>query len=216
MAMRAAWITHYSPDTVLGFAVAGGGTNWVLAQGLGGGRGDAFQAGIYGATHVGPAYLAAAFAFANNWFTTNRIALADQLTASFQGQSYGGRLEAGYRFAVPVNHGFAGLTPYAAVQTQDFHAPSYSETDMTGGGFGLTYAGMAGTDTRSELGASFDDPTLLGSLPLIVRGRLAWAHDWVSNPVLNAVFESLPGTSFTVNGAAIPHELRRSHRWAHN
>lgn len=72
--------------------------------------------------------LAAALAFANNWFTTNRTALGDQLAASFQGQSYSARLEGGYRVALPVYHGTAGVTPYAAIQTQDFRTPAYSET----------------------------------------------------------------------------------------
>ena len=44
-------------DTVLGFALAGGGTNWGLAQGLGSGRSDAFQAGVYGRSSSGPAYV---------------------------------------------------------------------------------------------------------------------------------------------------------------
>jgi uncharacterized protein with beta-barrel porin domain len=197
---------HYSPDTVFGFSLAGGGTNWGLAQGLGTGRSDAFLAGVYGATHQGPLYLAAALAFANNWFTTNRTALGDQLTASFQGQSYSARLEGGYRFAVPLYHGAIGLTPYAAIQAQDFRTPAYSETDLTGGGFGLSYNAMNGTDTRSELGARFDDLTALNNLPLVLRAKLAWAHDWVSNPSLNAAFQSLPGTGFTVNGAPIPHD----------
>jgi uncharacterized protein with beta-barrel porin domain len=195
---------HYSPDTVLGFALAGGGTNWNLAQGLGTGRSDAFLAGLYGVTHQGSVYLAGSLAFANNWFTTNRTALGDQLTASFQGQSYAGRLEGGYRFALPVAHSVLGFTPYAAIQAQNFHTPAYSETDLTAGGFGLSYAAMNGTDTRSELGARFEDPTLLGAMPLILRARVAWAHDWVSNPALNAAFEALPGTGFTVNGAPIP------------
>jgi uncharacterized protein with beta-barrel porin domain len=34
-----------------------------------------------------------------------------------------------------------------------------------------------------------------------LRGRLAWAHDWVSDPALAAVFQTLPGASFIVNGA---------------
>jgi uncharacterized protein with beta-barrel porin domain len=34
---------------------------------------------------------------------------------------------------------------------------------------------------------------------------VAWAHDWVSTPALNASFEALPGSSFTVFGAPIPH-----------
>lgn len=197
---------HYSPDTVLGFALAGGGTGWSLAQGLGTGRSNAFLAGLYGVTHRGPAYVGGALAFANNWFTTNRTALGDQLGANFQGQSYAARLEGGYRFAVPASHDAIGITPYAAIQAQNFHTPSYSETDLTAGGFGLSYAAMNGTDTRSELGARFDDLTALNAMPLILRARAAWAHDWVSNPALDAAFESLPGATFTVFGAPVPHD----------
>src|SRR5262249_38381032 len=72
---------RFTPDTVAGFAFAGGGTDWSLAQGLGGGKSDAFQAGLYGATRWGPAYLAAAFAFTNHWMSTDRFAVGDHLTA---------------------------------------------------------------------------------------------------------------------------------------
>jgi len=75
---------------------------------------------------------------------------------------------------VPVNGTVVGATPYAAIQTQWFHTPTYSETDLTGGGLGLTYNAMTANDTRSELGARFDDPTLLNEMPLILRARLAW------------------------------------------
>jgi outer membrane autotransporter protein len=197
---------HYSPDTVLGFSLAGGGTNWNLANALGTGRSDALLAGIYGVTHQGPWYLGGALAFANNWFTTNRTALGDQLTASFQGQSYSARLEGGYRFALPVYHDAVGVTPYAAVQVQDFQTPAFSETDLSGGGLGLSFNAMNGTDTRSELGSRFDDLTAINNLPLVLRAKVAWAHDWVSNPALNASFESLPGSGFTVFGAAIPRD----------
>lgn len=196
-----------SPDTVFGFALAGGGTSWNVAQGLGTGRSDAVLAGLYGITHQGPLYLAGAVAFANNWFTTNRTALGDQLSASFQGQSYAARLEGGYRFVLPDAYHSIGITPYAAIQAQNFHTPAYSETDPMAGGFGLSYAAMTGTDTRSELGGRFDDLTALHDMPLLLRARAAWAHDWVSNPALNATFESLPGSaSFTVFGAPIPHD----------
>ena len=195
---------HVTPSTLYGFALAGAGTNWNLAQGLGSGRSDAFQAGVYGKSYWGPAYVAAALAFTNNWFSTNRTVLGDELTANFAGQSYGGRLESGYRYGVPVSGGVIGAAPYAAIQTQWFHTPTNSETDLAGGGLGLTYNAMTANDTRSELGARFDDPTLLNGMPLILRARLAWAHDWVTNPALNAVFQSLPASSFIVNGAAPP------------
>ncbi len=215
---------HLSRDSLVGFALAGGGTNWSLAQNLGGGRSDAFQGGLYAKTHSGPWYASAAIAFANHWFTTDRTsALGDQLQAKFQGQSVGGRLEAGYRYGLPSTDYLVGFTPYAAVQAQSFHTPTYSETDLTAGGFGLTYNAHDATDTRSELGARFDDLITLNNLPLILRARLAWAHDWISNPALGAVFQALPGSNFIVNGAAPPHdsalttlgaELRMTANWS--
>jgi hypothetical protein len=143
---------HLTPDTAVGLALAGGGTSWSLSQGLGGGRSDAFQAGIYGATRSGPAYLAAAFAFANHWMSTDRVAVGDHLTADFNAQSYGGRLEAGYRFGTP----YGGVAPYAAIQAQSFHTPGYTETGVVSNGFALAFASRDATDTRSELGARFD------------------------------------------------------------
>jgi autotransporter-associated beta strand protein/T5SS/PEP-CTERM-associated repeat protein len=188
-----------SPNSVVGVALAGGGTNWSLAQGLGGGRSDAFQAGVYGATRWGAAYLAGAFAFTNHWMSTDRFAFAgDHLTASFNAQSYGGRVEGGYRFATF----FGGIAPYVAIQAQSFHTPGYAEVDGSGGGFALSYNARTGNDTRSELGARFD--RLIALYPgaaLSLRGRLAWAHDWVNDPSLAAVFQTLPGASFIVNGA---------------
>jgi outer membrane autotransporter protein len=188
-----------APGTVVGFALGGAGTGWSLAQNLGGGRSDAFQAGVYGTTRYGPAYLAAALAYTEHWMSTDRYAFAaDYLTANFSAQSFGGRAETGYR--VPV--GFWGLTPYAAVQAQNFHTPTYSETDVNGGGFGLTYNSHNATDTRSELGARFDRQILLNwTAVLALRGKVAWAHDWITDPSLVPVFEALPGASFIVNSA---------------
>jgi uncharacterized protein with beta-barrel porin domain len=192
-----------SPYTTVGFALAGAGTNWGLANALGTGRSDALQAGAYGISWFGPAYLAGALSFSNHWFTTNRSALGDQITANFVGQGYGARAEGGYRVAVLPTF---GVTPYGAVQFQDFNTPAFSETDQTGGGLGLNVAAMNATDVRTELGSRFDAPTLLYGRPLVLYGRVAWAHDFVSNPALGAVFQTLPGGSFTVNGAPIPHD----------
>ncbi|WP_084806485.1 autotransporter outer membrane beta-barrel domain-containing protein [Bradyrhizobium sp. NAS80.1] len=190
---------HLTRDAVIGFALAGGGTKWDLAQGLGGGKSDAFQGGVYASVRSGPAYVAASLAAANHWMSTDRFAaFGDHLTASFNAQSYGGRIEGGYRFATPI----AGVTPYAALQAQSFRIPSYNEADLSGGGFGIAYAARSATDTRSELGARFDRAMLVApDAALTLRGRLAWAHDWVSDPVLTAVFQTLPGASFIVGGA---------------
>jgi uncharacterized protein with beta-barrel porin domain len=212
---------HLTRDTLIGFALAGGGTSWSLAQNQGGGRSDAFMAGIYGKTHNGPAYLAASFAAANHWMSTDRFAFGgDHLTANFNGQSFGGRVEGGYRFAMPI----AGVTPYAAVQVQSFHAPGYSETDVLGGGFGLAFAARSATDTRSELGSRFYKQMVVSpDAVLALRARAAWAHDWVSDPMLTASFQALPGASFIVNGAipakdsaltSVGAELRYRNGWS--
>lgn len=190
---------HVSRDAIVGFALAGGGTKWDLAQALGGGKSDALQAGVYTAVRAGPAYFAASLAVANHWLSTDRLApFSNQLTAKFNAQTFGGRIEGGYRFATPIG----GFTPYAAAQAQAFRTPTYAEVDLAGGGLGLTYQGRTASDTRSELGARFDRTTLIApNAVLTLRGRAAWAHDWVSDPALVAAFQGLPATSFIVNGA---------------
>lgn len=198
---------HPTPDSLYGFALSGAGLNWGLVDALGTGRADAFQAGVYGRHFFGPAYVEGALAFANDWFSTTRTALGEPLQANFTGQSYGMRFESGYRYAAPFKSANAGVTPYAAVQTQWFHTPTYSETNPEAGGFGLTYNSQNANDTRTELGARFDDLTSLAAgQPVLLRARLAWAHDFVNDPSLSAAFQALPGSNFTVFGAPLAHD----------
>jgi autotransporter-associated beta strand protein len=195
---------HFTPDSVAGVAVSGGGTKWDLASGLGGGSGDTFQAGIYAATRSGPAYLAADASFGYHWMETKRSSIGgDRMLANFNAQSVAGRIESGYRFAALG----AGITPYAAVQSQVFLTPDYTEVDTDGGGFDVKYQSRDASDTRSELGARFDSVAVIRpGATLIMRSRLAWAHDWVTDPAVRAAFQALPGSSFTVNGAAPPQD----------
>ena len=62
----------------------------------------------------------------------------------------------GWKAAIASPRIFGGIAPYAAIQAQSFRTPTYSETDVNGGGFALGYTGRTATDTRSELGARFD------------------------------------------------------------
>ncbi len=160
---------HFGRDALVGFALSGGGTRWDLAQAIGGGKSDAIQAGVYTAVRTGPAYFAASLAVANHWMSTDRLApFGNQLTAKFDAQTVGGRIEGGYRFATPIG----GFTPYAAAQAQAFRTPTYTEADLAGSGFGLTYRGRTASDTRSELGARFDRATLVTpNSVLTLRGR---------------------------------------------
>jgi uncharacterized protein with beta-barrel porin domain len=196
------------PEAMLGFALAGAGTGWGLSQALGGGHGDVFQFGVYGSKQFGAAYVAAAVSYAHHWVTTDRtvtIAGTEQLRADFGADSYGGRLEGGYHFVTPI----VGVTPYAAVQVQQFHTPAYSERAISGAGaFALAYDARTTTATRIELGSWLDKViTLDRGNTIALRTRAAWAHDHSNNQSLGAAFQTLPASNFIVNGAAPPTDL---------
>jgi uncharacterized protein with beta-barrel porin domain len=192
----------FSPRTIGGFALAGGGTNFSIANGLGSGRSDLFQAGAFVRHTVGPAYISAALAYGWQDITTDRtvtIAGVDQLRARFNANAFSGRVEGGYRF---VTQGF-GLTPYAAGQFTTFELPNYAETVVSGANiFALAYAAKSVTATRSELGLRSDKSFAMQDAILTLRGRAAWAHDFNPDRAISATFQTLPGASFVVNGAA--------------
>ncbi|KJC34234.1 autotransporter [Bradyrhizobium sp. LTSP849] len=192
-----------SLDTLVGFALGGGGLNYSLANAMGAGSADLFQAGVYGRHNFGPAYISAALAYGWHDVTTNRtvaLAGADQLQGRYKADTFSARFEGGYRFTTPM----VGITPYAAAQVTNFNLPNYSEVSLNGGGlFALNYAAQSVTDTRSELGLRTDKSYAMQNGVLTLRGRAAWAHDYDPNRAVTAMFQTLPGTSFVVNGAKV-------------
>jgi uncharacterized protein with beta-barrel porin domain len=199
---------RFSPDTVAGFALAGGGTSFSVDN-SGYGRSDLFQAGAFVRHKSGPAYVSAALAYGFQDITTDRIvtiAGVDRLHAAFNANAYSGRIEGGYRFAAPWLGGL-GLTPYAAGQFTTFDLPAYAESALVGTpAFALAYGAKSVTDSRSELGVRSDKSFALANAMLTLRGRLAWAHDFNADRSIGATFQALPGASFVVNGATQPHD----------
>jgi T5SS/PEP-CTERM-associated repeat protein/autotransporter-associated beta strand protein len=191
-----------SPNTLVGFALGGGGTSFGVANGLGGGSSDLFQAGIYARHTMGNTYIAGALAYGWQDVTTDRtvtIAGVDHLRARFDANALSGRLEGGYRYATP----WIGITPYAAAQFTTFYLPGYGEQAISGANtFALNYAGRDVTAARSELGLRTDRSYALETAILTLRGRAAWAHDVNPDRAVSATFQTLPGASFVVNGAA--------------
>ena len=189
-----------SPNTLAGFALAGGGTNFSV-NGLGSGRSDLFQAGAFVRHTVGSAYLSAALAYGWQDVTTDRtvtVAGIDRLRATFNANAWSGRAEGGYRFATPL----IGLTPYAAGQFATFELPAYAETLVSGANtFALAYGARTVTASRGELGLRTDKSFAMSDAVLTLRGRAAWAHDFNPDRSVNATFQTLPGAGFTVNGA---------------
>ncbi|MCK1335915.1 autotransporter domain-containing protein [Bradyrhizobium sp. 38] len=196
---------RFSPSTIAGFALAGGATGFNV-NGLGWGRSDLFQAGAFVRHTAGPAYITAALAYGWQDVTTNRIVTAagvDQLRAQFNANALSGRIEGGYRHASQ----WIGLTPYAALQATVFSLPSYSEFAVVGSNvFALNYAAKDVTSTRTELGLRADKSFAAAGGLMTLRGRVAWAHDYNPDRTVGAVFQTLPGSAFVVNGAAQAHD----------
>jgi uncharacterized protein with beta-barrel porin domain len=194
----------FSPHTIAGFALAGGGTNFSI-NGSGSGWSDLFQAGAFVRHAVGPAYISGALAYGWQAMTTDRIvsiAGIDHLRAEFNANAWSGRLEGGYRF-VSRWMGGIGITPYAAGQFTTFDLPAYAEQAVVGANtFALAYGSKSVTDTRGEVGIRSDKSYAMLDGILTLRGRLAWAHDFNPDRSIGATFQTLPGASFVVNGAA--------------
>jgi autotransporter-associated beta strand protein len=190
-----------SQDMLVGFALAGGGTSFGVANG-GSGRSDMFQAGAFARYNPGAFYLAGALAYGWQDVTTDRtvaVAGIDRLQARFNASTFAGRVEGGYRFATP----WMGLTPYAAGQVTSIVLPAYAETVLSGvDTFALNYGAKTVTASRSELGLRTDRSWAVNDAILTLRGRAAWAHDFNPDRAIAATFQALPGASFVVNGAA--------------
>jgi uncharacterized protein with beta-barrel porin domain len=193
---------HFDPSTKLGFALAGGGGAWSLDQNRGSGRTDVFQLGLYGTHTIGPWYVSLAGAFGAHDVTTKRDVTIAGTTGSYDADykafSVGGRLESGYKL---TSYGL-GVTPYAAVQSQLFHTPSYSENTTSGiSAYALSFSSQSTTATRTELGSWFDYK-LRTQNPTTLYARASWAHDYNTDRSISAIFQTVPGASFVVNGAS--------------
>jgi uncharacterized protein with beta-barrel porin domain len=197
-----------TPYTTVGVALAGGRINYDLSGGLGGGSGEMFQSAVYSLTRVNAAYVSAALAYGWYRMSTDRVVTLtgiDDLTADFDANNVGGRIEGGYRFASPGVFGLPGFgfTPYGALQAQYFMTPSYQETAASGAStFALAYNAQTAIMTQTELGAWFDEHVSLSNgTSLALWSRAAWAYDRWSGTNMTAAFEALPGSTFSLIGA---------------
>lgn len=190
---------RFTLDTVAGFALGGAGSNFSIDGGSG--RADIFQAGAYVRHRMGAAYLSGGLAYGWQRVTTDRtvtVSGTDRLEASFNAQTFAARLEGGYRFATP----WVGLTPYAALQSTSFFMPSYAESAISGSNqFALSYGSQTTTNVRTELGMRVDKTFVVAEGVFALNGRAAWAHDSNTDRLATATFQTLPGATFTVNGA---------------
>jgi uncharacterized protein with beta-barrel porin domain len=209
---------RFTADSLIGFSLAGGNINWSVspavggAGGSGGGTSDTFMAGVYGKYGIGPGYISAAATYTNYWVGTTRSTAVgvDQFKADYNAQGWGGRIEGGYRVGQYWN---VNWTPYGAIQGQAYRTGDITENQTLGGGgvLALAVAGRTATAYRGEVGLRTDKIMLVdngGQLNLF--GKIAYAHDEISNPAGTVGFVGLGGlggTPFTVFGTAPARDL---------
>ncbi|MCP3383174.1 autotransporter outer membrane beta-barrel domain-containing protein [Bradyrhizobium sp. CCGUVB4N] len=181
-----------SPQTRMGFALAGGGTGF--ANNFSSGRSDLFQAGTFIRHSIGAAYVATALAYGWQAITSDHQvtpAGSDQLSPAVNANAYSGRIESGYRIAMP----WFGITPYAAGQVTMFRlaASAGQLADAADPSRAPSSNSNSFTDSRSELGLRTSTSFVLAGSLFDLRGRLAWAHDFSATQSLPAVFQAFSG-----------------------
>ncbi len=196
---------HLSRDTLVGFALGGGGTSFGLSGGLGSGKSDMFQAGGYGRHRIGDGYLSAAAAYGRHWMSSDRIEVnGDRLAATFSAHNIGARVESGYRVGTAV----VGITPYAALQAQWISTPGFDEAVVTGTNLLAINASASSTSaTRTELGTWLDRTIAMVNGGLTLRGRAAWAHDAQRGGTIGAAFQLAPAVSLVLRNIDPPADL---------
>lgn len=190
---------HTTSGGVLGVALSQGSANFHLANSMGNGSLDSWQAGLYGWLPLGRhAYNAFMLGGGLDDLSTTRtltVSGTDMLSAKPKGLTFGGRYEAGV--ILPL------LTPYIAVEDRMFHRNGYNESAVSGtSNFALAFGAQTANSIDAELGLrqSMDVP-LDRIWSIRLSDRLAWVHDMSGLDSASASFASAPASGFTVYGA---------------
>ena len=171
----------FSPFTIAGFALAGGGTNF-SRQRL---RHRAFRPvpgrRLHPAHASGrPISRRTGLWLAGHHHQPHRHHRRHRSAAgALQRQCiFGPRSKAAIVSSTP----WMGVTPYAAAQFTTFDLPAYAEQAIVGTNtLRWPTAPRDVTDTRSELGIRTDKSWAMTDGILTLRGRFAWAHDYDPN-----------------------------------
>lgn len=193
-----------TPGTIAGFALSGGSAKASLAGGLGKAEADVFQAGLYGATRLGPLNLAAALGYGVLDTEVKRSVplLGSALSSSYTTTAWGGRLQAS---AVLAGWGDFSLSPLAALQAVQASSPARVEASWTGANaIALALAKRTDLTSRSELGLQLDYASALGGRTLAGYLRASWAHYYQRDASLSASLAGLAGSGFVIEGARAP------------
>jgi autotransporter-associated beta strand protein len=188
-----------SPHLTLGVALSAANDGFHVADNPGTGRGDAYQAAVYGQMRFTPVlYASFAGALGFDDLTTNRaltVSGTDQLMGKVKPFTAALRYETGLTLGQ--------VNPYAAIDDTLVSLPSYAESAVSGNStFALDHGAQHANTAMAELGVRQNNQMPFDrSWTVTVSDRLAWSH-LLSQPWnAPAEFTALPDSDFTVYGA---------------
>jgi len=190
-------------DMVIGAALGVGQTRWNTGSGLGTGYSSTTQFGLFASKRFNDLYASVSAGYAQFVASTARnlsFGGANRYAAHFRAQDFGERLEIGRRF---VTADALGVSPYVMLENQNFEAPGYTETTVSGSPlFALSYVRRTQTSLSHEIGVQFDQ-SITGEQDVIgLHARLGWDHNYAGGLRDLASFSAFSGSSFTVYGAS--------------
>ena len=195
-----------APDTLIGFAIGISESNFSVPDRSASGWATGGHLGVYALQNLGDFYVNGALSYSHAGNNTTRVIAGIGTTeiakGSFNSDQLGARVEVGRPYAF----GAFGVTPFGAFAPRQLWQPNYTETSTTVNGapgvFALAYQSQSVTSLPLSFGAQFDAKGDVGSRPFSSFLRLAWLHEFNPDRLVTAGFTTLPGSIFTVNGAA--------------
>ncbi|MCW8039873.1 ESPR-type extended signal peptide-containing protein [Acinetobacter entericus] len=199
-------------NTLLGFAFGSSKTQFDVADRETSGLVESNSLAFYGSKDFDKMYLKGALSY--DWLDaeTRRFAfvegstapivpvagVANNLQAEFDGKTFNGRLEAGYK----TNWKKLNITPFAGVQLSfakiDAATETAAETDDL---LALAYSKNDAYSAPVFVGAQLDTMFMFSEGSIQPYAKLSFAHDFSTKRAMEASFVSAPGYKFEVQGA---------------
>ena len=199
-------------NTLLGFAFGSSKTQFDVAERDTSGLVESNSLAFYGSKDFDKMYLKGALSY--DWLDaeTRRFAfvegstapiipvagVANNLQAQFDGKTFNGRLEAGYK----TNWKKLNITPFAGVQLSFAKIGAATETAAeSDDALALAYSKNDAYSAPVFVGAQIDSMFMLSEGSIQPYAKLSFAHDFSTKRAMEASFVSAPGYKFEVQGA---------------
>jgi uncharacterized protein with beta-barrel porin domain len=197
-----------APDLRVGFAAGVSESTFSVASLLTSGRLMGGHVGAYALKTWGAYYAAASLSYARFDNSTTRTIIGvgptEQAFGRFDSDQLSGRLELGWRQV----YGRFNVTPFVAVEPTVLWQRSYTETGT--GILGLNVASQTATSLPTFVGVQFDGRYITPEGAVLAPySRVSWVHEFEPDRRVSAAFITLPGASFTVNGARAAEDAGR-------